>query len=102
MSCCATCGEYMFFPENHRCHPVWECWEEEDGDRGDSRDVRAMDAESAAEEYADELDQDERDLLRTSRSVIVCVVPKDAPADAVPERFAVHGEAVATYYARAL
>jgi hypothetical protein len=88
------------FSDLHQCHPVWECWDE-DGDRGDSRDVRAMNAESAAEEYAEQWDQDEHDLLRVNRYLRVYVVPKDSPANTPPEVFKVSGEAVATYTAQA-
>jgi len=48
---CKTCGEYMTWPDSHKCPPLWEIRHEEWlGD--ESKTVHAYDAESAGEKYA--------------------------------------------------
>jgi hypothetical protein len=96
MSLCPTCGEWQH--SYHKCNPQWECWEAEGGDRGCSHDVRGYDAEAAAETYAEDCDADERDLLKGG-TMTVHVVPKGAPADAVPKVFEITAEAVVNYSA---
>lgn len=48
---CKTCGEYMIWPDSHRCPPAWEIKHEEWlGD--ELKTVHAHDAQAAGEKYA--------------------------------------------------
>jgi len=56
---CSECGAFRLFPERHQCAPAFFVWcdrhhgEHDEGDR-----VHAFDAQSAAEEWADQTDSD--------------------------------------------
>lgn len=76
----------------------FKVWRENDEEFDDGRKVRALDAESAAETWADEEDWSSADYLIVSQrdTPVVCV---QGPEGTV-RRYRVRGESVAVYTAR--
>lgn len=70
MNDCTTCGQYMFFPDRHSCHPEWEVRDPDRSDDDEWEIVRAMDDEDAAAKFAEECDSEGGEGPR-ERKVIV-------------------------------
>jgi hypothetical protein len=97
MSWCKTCGDYMLFPDSHKCPPIWECWCPDEGEtRDDPRMIRASDAEAAAEKWAEEDDRYGDYTIIGGNDATVCVAKPDN--DEV-RTFVVTGESVPEYHA---
>ena len=100
MPFCKTCGGFHLTGERHRCPPMWRAWcPEYDGNDVDSASrVRAVDAEIAAERYAEEVDCGGTPVYANGGGGTVLVVPDDQP-DAEPKKFTVSGEYTIVYSA---
>ncbi len=77
---CAKCGDYDWLAR-HRCKPEWLAADCDDGpwDPADASTVRGVDAEEAAEAFAESRD-DEGNVIRAGE-IDVFVAPADALAD---------------------
>lgn len=100
---CPVCGEYDYFGAKfleHRCKPAFECRAEwQDGD-DDWQIVRAVDAESAAAQFAERYDCEGGDYSIVSRKMSDAVVIQvRKPDEKTFERWSIEAESVPTYYA---
>lgn len=98
---CPTCAEWVF-SKYHRCMPVWlvAIVEGEEQPRDDDySEVRAIDAEAAAAQGAEEDDSNSAEYSILKHYDVKYVAWVKAATDAKPKRFKVTGEAVPQYYA---
>jgi len=92
MERCKTCGVVPFDPRTHSCAPRWSVWDVDNADPDDEGCVvRALDAEQAAEEWAEGCG------LELDETATVLVVGSDGARS----YFRVSGEADVVYYATA-
>lgn len=96
---CRICGEWGW-TDTHKCPPRWDIYCPENGDEPDhARSFYAIDAEAAAEKWAERYDEyDEPSIARQDFTPTVCV--RRYGTDDVWERWTVSGEYVPQYYAR--
>lgn len=69
MEKCPECKETIFYPETHKCLPMWDVYDYE-GNGDDPVKVRAFNAGAAAEKYV-RWNDDERTLVDDSMEVEV-------------------------------
>ena len=95
---CETCGEVMW--ESHVCPPAWDVWDPEEGDRAEwGSPWHAIDAETAAERWAEGEDGGGDYSIVGGADVVVCVAK--VGSDEV-KRFNVSGEVVPEYSAEVI
>jgi hypothetical protein len=94
---CLDCGEYLY-TNYHKCSPAWLVWQLDDPERFDVRTVYGIDAQEAAEKWADREDSLGDYWIVQGGNPIVCV--QRADDDEAPiEYLAVEGESVPQYHA---
>ena len=93
---CKTCGQYDW-TKSHRCPPVWLVWTEDSGEDYAYK-IYAVDAQSAAEKWADQTDcvGDYTIVSGEDETVTVKVL------DDTVLKFNVSGQAVPEYHATAV
>ncbi len=103
MAICKTCHNYYDILEStflpaHKCHPAWLVWDPDQGNTvEDARTIYALNAEWAAEKWAEEDDSDSAEYsIAQGTSTVVCVQPKEGGPI---EKFKVTGEYEPTYSA---
>ena len=91
---CSTCGEWMY-SSRHACPPIFEVNYPEYGDEW--REIRAIDAETAAEKWAEREDSEsaEYSIVGGRETPVVNVRGPDGSVT----RWIISGEAVPKYYA---
>jgi hypothetical protein len=77
---CKVCGEWCFSTDltgksKHQCKPQWLCYEINEESEEEARTIRGIDAEDAAEEYAEWLENNDADCDEYK----ICVKPLDNP-----------------------
>lgn len=94
MTWCKTCGDYMLFPETHRCLPLFVV--QENGGY-DPVDVYAFDESAAAEKYCEQSDAGGGDysIIRAGETTLKVTDPRTG---AVSE-WAISAESVPQYTA---
>ena len=94
---CPTCGEFSY--TYHKCSLVWSVYSPDRGeDESDAVLVRALDAEDAAEKWAERDDSDgDYTIVGGSSVEVICI-----SSAGVQTRWRVSGETVPQYYAREL
>jgi hypothetical protein len=98
---CLTCGEFKY-TSYHKCSPKWYVWQLDDPERFDQRAVHAIDAQEAAEKWADQEDSYGDYWIVQGGNPIVCVQAASGCDDAPIEYLAVEGETVPQYHAQAM
>lgn len=94
---CKTCGDFSY-SDSHVCPPSWLVRDVDyHGDHEGER-VYALDAQEAAEKWADENDSGNDYAIVSGSPATVLVRPYDDAA-ATPQKFIVTGEAVPEYRA---
>ena len=70
---CPTCQALLWHRDtNHVCPPAWECYDtDQDPEGDDPRTVYAADAEDAATEYCEAVDDDNSEYATEERTVNV-------------------------------
>lgn len=115
MSYCATCNEYLIFPDDpHKCPPRWWVWYPDyHGSVEEAVPVYAIDEEAAAEKFIDRWDCEESEypIAHKGESALVFVAMHSMVPFTVPERdvtgipardwkpYSVEGEFVPEYHA---
>lgn len=95
---CLICGEFKY-TNYHKCHPAWLVWQLDGETENDAITVYGIDAQDAAEKWADKQDSYGDYWIVQGGNPIVCV--RSASADDAPiEYLAVEGEAVPQYHAQ--
>lgn len=97
---CPNCRSYDFL-SRHRCPPVWEARPEWDCDDYWT-EVHAVDAESAAEKFAEIYDRDGGEYSIVSGRFRDCIIQVRKPGEDQIDRYSIDAEAVPTYYGRKL
>jgi len=98
MNWCTKCGAFIFLEDAHRCDPQWCVWNpEHDPGHEHARPIHALNAEFAAEKWAEQEDGGGDYTIVSGSPEVVHVKPwgEDGPV----QRFRVSGEMVAQYSA---
>lgn len=98
MSRCQKCGEWTY-SDRHACPPLFDVRCDDNHGPDEWVQIRAIDAETAAEKWAERDDQDGDYLIVGQRSTPI--VDVRSPTGEVT-RWQVSGEAVPKYYAKSV
>ncbi len=101
---CPTCGVYDYFGTGfgaHKCKPAWECrgdWQDDD----EWQTIHAIDAEEAAEKYAEKYDCESGEYAIVSgngRDETIILTRKPDNSGLTPERWVIEAETIPHYRA---
>lgn len=93
-SFCSVCDALIL--SGHCCPPLWDVWDDDDGERGDNRPVRADSAELAAVKWVEENDQGDYHVA-AEHHFWACKVARVGSDDV--QVFEVHGDMLPQYWA---